>query len=150
MLAVLKEKLAHLSGPLGEVQVVQMDVRKLALGWQFDRVLLPFQSFGEITSPHEQQEGLSRIRQHVRDGGRFVCTLHNPHVRRATADGQLRLLGRCPMAEDQATLLLWALATYEATTRVVMGVQLYEEYDAAGVMRRKRLLDIRFALLDPD
>ncbi|MGZ3667083.1 MAG: hypothetical protein ACXVDA_21665, partial [Ktedonobacterales bacterium] len=106
--------------------------------------------FGEITSPKEQQQALSRIRQHMRDGGRFICTLHNPHVRRTTADGQLRLLGRFPMPEDQATLLLWGLASYDAATQVVTGVQLYEEYDGAGVMQRKRLLDMRFALLERD
>lgn len=150
MLAVLKEKLARQTGLLSEVQVIQMDVRQLALPQQFDLVLLPFQSFGEITSPVEQQQALSHIRRYVRDGGRFICTLHNPHVRRTTADGQLRLLGRFPMAEDRATLLLWGLASYDAATQVVEGVQLYEEYDGAGVMQRKRLLDMRFALLARD
>jgi SAM-dependent methyltransferase len=150
MLAILKEKLARLPELAGNVRVVQMDVRQLALGRQFDLVLLPFQSFGEIVSADDQQQALTRIRQHMKDGGQFICTAHNPHVRRKTLDGQFRLLGRFPLEEEQGTLLLWGLATCNPATQLVEGVQLYEAYDSVGLLQSKRLLEIRFVLLERD
>lgn len=149
MLAVLDEKLARRPELAGAVRVVRMDVRQLALNRQFDLVLLPFQSFGEIVAPADQREALARIRQHMKDGGQFICTLHNPHVRRKTIDGQLRLLGKFPLVKTGA-LLLWGLATHDPATQLVEGVQLYEEYDGMGLLQSKRLLEIRFALLERD
>jgi SAM-dependent methyltransferase len=150
MLAVLNEKLDRRPELRGKVYVVRMDVRQLALHRQFDLVLLPFQSFGEITSPDDQHQALTRIHQHMKDGGRFICTLHNPQLRRQTLDGQLRLLGKFPLAKKKGALLLWGLATYDPATQLVEGVQLYEEYDGVGLLQRTRLLEIRFVLLERD
>jgi SAM-dependent methyltransferase len=146
MLAVLREKLARVPVARDNVRVVQMDVRQLALNQRFDLVLVPFQSFAELVSPDDQREALARIYQHVCDGGRFICTLHNPPVRRQRADGQFRLLSRFPQPEG--TLLLWGLATYDTVTHLVEGMQFYEEYDAMGTLRRKSMLDVRFALIE--
>ncbi len=145
MLVRLREKLAERGH---SATIVHSDVRRLNLGKQFDLVIIPFHSFAELVSPDDQRDVLTRIHRHLRTGGRCICALHNPAVRRQTADGQLRLLGRFPPAGQQATLLVWGLATYDPATRVIAGAQFYEEYDADGMLRRKRLLDIRFALIE--
>jgi SAM-dependent methyltransferase len=150
MLARLREKLAEQPDLAASVQAVQQDVRTLDLARQFPLVLLPFQSFAELVTPEDQRRALARIYRHVSDGGRFICTLHNPALRRATLDGQLRLVGRFPHSEASGTLLLWSWATYSAETRLAEGIQLYEEYDAAATLQRKRMLPIRFALLERD
>jgi SAM-dependent methyltransferase len=147
MLARLREKLAARGL---SAEVVQMDVRRLDLGREFDLVLLPFQSFAELTSPADQRDVLARIYRHLRAGGRFICTLHNPRARRQSLDGQLRLVGKFPLANQRATLLVWTLAAYDVETRLVEGLQFYEEYTEAGLLERKRLLEIRFALLECD
>lgn len=147
MLARLHNKLAvkNLSA-----HVLQMDVRLLDLGSQFDLIILPFNSFGELTSQIDQLNVLTRIYEHLRPGGRFICTLHNPPIRRQSADGQLRLLGMFPLVERAATLLVWTLATYDSASHIVSGCQFYEEYTTDGVLERKRMLDMKFALLDRD
>jgi len=148
MLARLREKLAQRPGATGAISVIEMDVRRLALDRQFDLILLPFHSFAELTEPEEQQAALATVARLLRPGGRFICPLHNPPARRATLDGQLRLLGRFPLGAG--LLLVWSVASYDPVARLADGVQLYEEYDDAGVLLRKRQLPIRFSLLDHD
>lgn len=147
MLTRLREKLAARGL---SAHVVQMDVRQLDLGKRFDLVILPFNSFGELTALADQQAALTRIYDHLHPGGRFIATLHNPHVRRQSLDGQLRLVGKFPRTEQPGTLLVWAIATYDATSHLVQGSQFYEEYSDTGVLERKRMLDIAFALLARD
>lgn len=147
MLAVLREKLARRRLA---ATVVQSDVRALSLGRQFDLVIIPFHSFAELTSREDQRQVLARVRAHLRDGGRFICTLHNPRVRLGSVDGQLHLLGSCPLQDRPGRLLIWTLMRHQPDTRLVEGWQFYEEYDTEGVLQRKRLLETRFALIERD
>jgi len=95
----------------------------------------------------DQQKALQRIHAHLAKGGRFICTLHNPPVRMKGEDGRLRLYGEFPLPED-GTLLLWGLSQYVPGNLLVSGLQLYEEYDAGGIMRQKTMLDVRFRLVE--
>jgi SAM-dependent methyltransferase len=146
MLARLREKLGQHPTAARDITVIEADVRRLALNRQFELILLPFHSFSELTETADQQAMLATVAGLLRDGGRFICPLHNPPARRATLDGQLRLVGRFPLGAGQ--LLLWSVASYDPIAQVADGVQLYEEYDGAGLLLRKRLLPIRFSLLD--
>ncbi len=92
-----------------------------------------------------QQDNLDAAVQLLRDGGRFICPLHNPPIRRATLDGLPRLVGRFPLGAGQ--LHVWSVASYDPSTGIADGAQYYEEYDGGGTMLRKRQLPIRFALL---
>lgn len=146
MLARLREKLEQRPTAARNVTVLEADVRRLDLDRQFDVILLPFHSFSELTDEADQRMTLTAVARLLHDGGRFICPLHNPPVRRATLDGQLRLVGRFPHGEGQ--LHLWSVASYDPIAQLADGVQLYEEYDGAGTMLRKRQLPIRFALFD--
>jgi SAM-dependent methyltransferase len=143
MLARLRAKLAaeHLSA-----QVYEMDVRSLTLHKQFDLILLPFHSFGQLVSPADQHLALARIYQHLAWGGRFICTLHNPPQRMRTIDGQLRLVGTYPDAEQHTTLLFWSVSTYDPVTQQVQASQFYEHYDSRGILQEKSLLQLTFVL----
>jgi SAM-dependent methyltransferase len=146
MLARLREKLAERQEAARNITILQSDVRELALNRQFDHILLPFHSFSELTAEEDQRRVLATVARLLRAGGRFICPLHNPPVRRATLDGLPRLVGRFPLGAGQ--LHVWSVASYDSTTGLADGVQYYEEYDASGTMLRKRQLPIRFALLD--
>lgn len=146
MLAVLREKLAEHPDLATRVRIHQMDVRHLALDRQFDLALLPFQSFAELVVITDRQRALQGIHAHLRAGGRLICTLHNPAVRRASLDGQLRLVGQYPKPGRGGTLLVWALGSYDPATHLVDGMQFYEEYGADAILVRKRMLAMRFAL----
>jgi hypothetical protein len=110
--------------------------------------MLPFQSFAELPTPEAQRSALAAVAAHLRTGGRFIGTLHNPPVRSRTIDGPLRLLGTFPLADRDATLLLWSVQQRAPDSPIVQAAQLYELYDADGRLAEKRWLDVRFRLVE--
>jgi SAM-dependent methyltransferase len=144
MLQVLQRKLAArgLSAP-----VHAADVCTLELGQRFDLAFIPFHSLAELSDPADQQRALERIHAHLSPGGTFFCTLHNPRVRLRQVDGQLRLRAHVPLLERPGTLALWAVENVSADGSRVEGMQFFEEYDERGVMRAKRMVTIRFAVI---
>jgi ubiquinone/menaquinone biosynthesis C-methylase UbiE len=140
MLDVLRQKLVQrrLSA-----QVVAMDVCELDLGRRFDLIIIPFYSFSEITSPDDQRQALARIHRHLSPTGRFICTLGNL-ARARPADGQLRLFSKHPLPNGQGTLLYWLLAQVDPSDpHIVEHMEFFEEYDAAGILKSKRLLQVQ-------
>jgi SAM-dependent methyltransferase len=146
MLARLRAKLAA-SGLRADVY--EADVAALELPERrFALAILPFQSFGELVSVEDERSALRAVAAHLREGGRFICTLHNPAVRRRTVDGQLHLLGTVPIAGRTATLLLWSVQQPLPERGLVRAAQIYEVYDAEGRLEEKRWLDVRFRLVE--
>lgn len=146
MLAILRRKLAERGL---QTEVAQQDVTALDLPQRFALIILPFHSFSELLTVDDQRKALARIHAHLAVDGRFICTLHNPPVRMKGEDGRLRLYGEFPLPGDD-TLLLWGLSHYTPGNPLVTGLQLYEEYDADGIMRQKTMLDVRFRLVEKD
>lgn len=146
MLARLRAKLA---AEVLRAEVVEADVATLDLPRRdYALVLLPFQWFGELVSVEAQRDALERIAAHMAPGARFVCTLHNPAVRRRTIDGPLRLVGSFPVPEQDRTLLLWSVQVEDPREPVVGATQLYELYDPGGLLVEKCKLDVRFPLVE--
>jgi len=147
MLAGLRQKLQERGLA---ASVIEMDVRELALPGCFDLIFIPFHSFAELTAHEDQRRTLLRIRAQLAEGGRFICTMHNPPVRLRNVDGAVRLWGNFPLSEGRGKLLLWGAETHDADSGVVSGVQLFEIYDPEGVMEAKRMLELRFRLQGGD
>jgi len=93
MLDVLSRKLRE-RGLSAEVRCA--DVCRLEFHTSFRLAILPFQSFMEIVGEERQRQALSAVFACLAPGGRFICTFHNPAVRRTQADGVLRIVGRFP------------------------------------------------------
>lgn len=152
MLAVLGQKIRD-RGLAADLRV--MDVRALDLGKPFDLIFVPFHALSELLSVDDLRRALAGIFAHLKTGGRFICTLHNPRVRLKTVDDQLHLVGAFPSADlpaqvDGGRLLVWIFQRRATGSPLVEGWQLFEEYDGRGVMRSKRLLEIRFRLIERD
>ena len=101
MLEVLSRKLARRGL---RADVCCMDACRLELPADFELAILPFQSFMEIVGEDRQREALAAVSRCLAPGGRFLCTLHNPEVRRAQVDGALRVVGQFP--GDDGTLVV--------------------------------------------
>lgn len=142
MLAVLRRKLTErrLAGT-----IIEADITRLSLKDRYDLIFIPFNAFSEILERPHQAEALRRIRAHLTESGRFICTLHNPNVRRKSLDGALTVLGRFPVRSG-GVLIVRALMNYDASSRIAHGRQFYELYDERGGLSGKRELDIRFYL----
>ena len=145
MLAYLRQK-AYQQG--FSFNVVLADVAGLDLGKTFDLILLPFNSFAEITDPEAQRRALATVRQHLAPGGKFICTLHNPPARLQVVGQGLKLRGK--FKEPDRIILLWSEETYDEAAELVNGMQFVEVYDAAGLMVEKRFVEISFYLHQPD
>lgn len=142
MLARLEEKLRERGL---KAQTVQQDLRRLDLPEEFDLAIVPFHSFSELVSPEDQDLALRAIRRCLKAEGRLICTLQNPRVRAASADGTLRLNGAFPTADG--LFVVCGFETHDERTGVVDRVQFYEFFNASGELRAKRVLPMRFALI---
>jgi SAM-dependent methyltransferase len=143
MLAILRVKLDERGLHAG---LHQMDVRQFSLPKESELIFVGFHSFAEILDRTDQRQALERIYTHLAPGGRFICTLHNPAIRLKPVDGELHLWGRYQLEHVQGKLLLWGLQEYDPASRIVNGLQIYEEYDARGLMNSKRLAEFSFYL----
>lgn len=146
MLAVLRTKLSQKGL---NAAIHQMDIRALDLGEQFEQIILPFQAFPEITDIEDQQQTLRGIYKHLKPGGEFICTLHNPTARLKYVDNQLQLAARQEQ-DNGGNLLVWLLQKYDPITRLVEVLEFFEEYDSDGLLAAKRYSALQFHLLERD
>ncbi|MFZ7104714.1 MAG: class I SAM-dependent methyltransferase [Peptococcaceae bacterium] len=145
MLGILRKKL-ELQGL--SACVIHQDICKIDLNKQFDMIILPFHSFAELVNESDRVKALEVIYKHLAKNGRFLCPLHNPAVRLKTVTGQLHLLGSYPAEAGENALLVWSAESYNPHTRIVEGVQIYEEYDREGEMLARTMIGLKFCLLE--
>jgi SAM-dependent methyltransferase len=145
MLEILRKKLEQqgLSST-----VIHSDISKMDLNKQFGMIILPFHSFAELVNESVQIEALKVIYKHLAENGRFLCPLHNPVVRLKAITNQLHLLGVYPAEAGENTLLVWSAESYDPHTRIVEGVQIYEEYDSRGEMLARTMMKLKFCLFE--
>jgi SAM-dependent methyltransferase len=143
MLRILRTKLT--SAGLTTL-VIQMDAAKLNLPERYDLVFIPFNSFSEFCDPREQLAVLAGVRAHLQPSGIFICTLHNPAVRRKLIDGQTHVRGEYPLPDGTGTLRLSSREQIEPDHCTVTGEQIYEVRDHEGRPLQRIDLPLRFVL----
>lgn len=125
-------------------ELICADVCQLALDTRFQLALQPFQSFMEIVGETRQRQALSAVCACLAPNGRFICTMHNPVVRRLQVDGALRIVGRFPTRGGSLVV-----SGFETGGRpVVNRLQFFEFYDDDGSLRSKKLLPMEFELIE--
>jgi 16S rRNA G966 N2-methylase RsmD len=147
MLSVLRRK-AQSHG--SSAQVVCADVSDLPFSEPFDLILLPFQGFSELIREEQQRRALEAIAGCLSDRGTFVCTLHNPRVRRQAIDGSWHEVVRAAHPNGNGSLAVGIKADFDVVSRVVRGTQRIDEYDDAGRVARSRSLSLSFSLLEKE
>jgi SAM-dependent methyltransferase len=147
MLAFFKEKLQARGI---SIPIYEMDACHFSLPARYDLIIIPFNSFAEIRDPLEQEKSLRTIYAHLLEGGRLICTLHNPVVRLKSVDGQIHQRGIFPLPDPGGHLILSTVENYDPATRLVQGAQFYELYDADGLLQSKRFVQLVFYLHGKD
>lgn len=125
-------------------EVVCADVCQLSLPAAFELVILPFQAFMEIIGAENQCAALAAVFKCLAPGGRFICTLHNPAIRRKQVDGLLRLVGQFPTQSG----MLVVSGFEQGGNPVVTRQQFFEFFDSEGRLLEKRLLQMKFAFVE--
>jgi SAM-dependent methyltransferase len=129
-----------------DAELVCADVCQLELDTRFALALLPFQSFMEIVGEARQRLALAAISACLVPGGRFICTMHNPSVRRLQVDGVLRIVGRFPTKDDSVVV-----SGFETGGQpVVNRLQFFEFFGSDGNLVAKQLLPMEFELIEKD
>ncbi len=126
--------------------VVCMNLLDICYDSVFDLAILPFQSFMEIVGQENQLEVLLRTYRSLIRGGTFICTMHNPAVRKRSVDGVLRYVGH--FRTESGVLAVSGVET--GGNPVVERFQYFEMYDGAGVMQSKSLLRMEFEFIGKD
>lgn len=140
MLDVLSRKLT--SGGL-HADVRLADVRHLDLPPSFELAVLPFQAFMELVSEDDRRKTLGAVAAALLPGGRFICTLHNPELRRASVDGVVRAVGAYPV--DDGVLVVSGFE--QGGDPVVRRHQFFEHFGQDGRLIWKQLLAMEFTLV---
>ncbi|MFV0398063.1 MAG: class I SAM-dependent methyltransferase [Bacteroidales bacterium] len=130
-----------ISGTEYDVKLICADVTTLSLGTQFDCIILPFHSLQEIVSKESQLNAIKSIHRHLTNGGIFVCTLQNPRIRLADADGSIKSLGTFLIDEFRQMKLS---CSNKIENGIVTGFQLYEIYNQQKLLIERRVLDVCF------
>lgn len=143
MLAILRAKLAEkgLHAP-----VYEMDACRFTISERFDLIILPFNSFAEITDPPSQLAALAAARAHLGEHGRFICTFHNPAVRLKMVDGKTHPRGEYALPDAEGSLSLSSREVYDPDTRLVSGEQIYRIVSPQGDLISEWSVDILFHL----
>ena len=128
------------------VKILCQDVCELKLDETFDLVMIPFNSFTEITDKKKRQKAVKCIYEHLKTGGVFLCTLYNPEYRIKIADGNMKCLGKYKI-EDNKTLIVNYIFNYTAIDSLFYGTQYYEIYGADNKCIEKRFMDIQCTLI---
>jgi len=121
------------------------DVSELDIDGQFDLIMIPFNSFTEITDKAKQQRAIQRVYEHLAPGGVFFCTLYNPEYRKKAADGNMKYLGQNSIADNKTLIVTYH--NYQDGDEIICGTQFYEIYGPDHKLIEKRFMDIRFALM---
>lgn len=143
MLDILRRKLVARDL---DAEILCRNVCRLDLPSRYALALMPFQAFMEIVDEAEQRATLRSVFACLEPGGHFICTLHNPTVRRQQVDGTLRAVGAFPSYDG--TLVVSGAEV--GGDPIVVRSQFFESFGLDGGLRWKRLLPMRFAFIDPD
>ncbi len=146
MLARLRSKLEQNNLPC---PLYCQDIADLDLPERYDFIFIAFHSFSEIVDRQRQRRAFQRVHSHLAPVGRFICTLHNPPVRIPTMDGTFRPIGEFS-TEEGRRLTVTGRLTFDPSTEIASGEQVYEQFSSEGALIDRRVLAVRFRLSQRD
>lgn len=142
MLAILRRKLIQRNL---RAALLCADVCALPLECRYETVILPFNGFCELTSEQEQRYALRAVAAALADRGRFVCTTHNPRIRRRTLDGVWHEVGEFPRRSG-GVVRVFLKGSFDPTGGIVRGQERIEVVDESG-RASEILVPLRFSLV---
>ncbi len=143
MIDILQHKLHQMSL---QATVLCADVQHLEFKSAFNDAILPFHSFAELVGKDKQVNTLSSVHRALMPNGRFFCPLHNPKIRRQSADGTLRIAGA--FKSEQGHVLVSGFET--GGNPVVKRHQFIEVFDQNGHQIEKIFQPMEFELLEQE
>lgn len=141
LLAKLNEKVKKYNV---DTQIFNADIRELTLAKAYDLIIIGFNSLSEIIDEHDLESIFRALYNHLSIHGEFVFSLYNPDYRRKYINNALCLVNEYQHMEQK---VLFFISSKEDKNSIVDVTQLYEFYNAAGCLERKKLLKLKFRLI---
>lgn len=127
--------------------IVCADIRGLPLhADRYELVVIPFNSFAELTTHDDQSTALREIRDVLVPGGTLICTLHNPTIRARSLDGETRVLGTYELSSGRH-LEIRVCGSLDAATGLARSEQAFRIYGPRGQFEEERVQVVDFALI---
>ncbi|MEX0761351.1 MAG: class I SAM-dependent methyltransferase [Dehalococcoidia bacterium] len=141
------------AGPLpGDIELVQADMRRLALGGRtFPLVTIPARTLLLATTPEDQAAALRAAARHVAPGGRLAFNVFapDPEMLTDTSDEPFEM-GEAVNPETGRRCVLSAVNRFDTTAQTNHGLQIVEELDDDGAVVRSVTLDVLVRYLQLD
>jgi len=151
MLAKAREKLARAAPLPATVELVQADMRELALGdRRFPLVTIPARTLLLATTPDGQRRTLRRAAAHLSPGGTlaFNAFVPDPDMLAEASDTPF-LMGEATNPATGRHCLLHAHNRFDTASQTNRGAQIVEELDADGSVLQRVELDVHLRYLYP-
>ncbi|HHV55519.1 MAG TPA: class I SAM-dependent methyltransferase [Firmicutes bacterium] len=98
----------------GHVQFVAGDMRDFSLGRRFPLIIMPYRTFLHCLTQEEQLATLSRVREHLAPGGRFIFDFFLPDLQLiASEDSSYHFRGRYRHPRTGRMFLLWEATEFD-------------------------------------
>ena len=152
MLSIAKK---HISGLGAEtrkrIRLEHGDMRSFSLEQRFNLIMVPNRSFLHLLTPEDQRQALSRIHDHLTDGGRLVFNIFDPRLEWIVEDykfpeSPLRKHAEFVRPDTGNDVIVWATRDYEPAEQTVKEDFIFEEVDGAGksIARSYSSLTLRY------
>lgn len=141
MLAALRAKLSQEPPEVStRVQVIQADMRRLALGREFALALCPLNTFLHMTTQADQLAALGSAFRHLAPGGRLVVDVASPLALLLIPAGEtLSLQGELRDAATGRTVQKFTSMRFDHARQMQYLTLIYDEVGADGAVRRSTL-----------
>ena len=128
-----------------ESKTYRQNICALQLSDKYDSVIIACNSLSEIVGKENRRKVFCSVYDLLSKKGEFVITLHNPSVRRKTITGAITHVKTFKVENEQVS---FSMASNEDAENVVDVYQFYETYDKSGNLVNKKLINLKFELIN--
>lgn len=138
MLEVARRKIAALPDETRRrMQIVEGDMRTFSLERRFPLAIIPYRAFLHLMTADDQRRALTRIREHLTDGGRLVFNVFDPSIELIAAymrppRGTLNHLGSFTHPETGRRVMVSDTRRYDPLEQTLEEHRFFEEVDEEG------------------
>lgn len=135
LLQVARTKLAA-AGLLGQVELLEADIRQPLQPGAFGLALIGLNSFMHLTSTNDQLAALRQIHAVLRPDGLLALDLFNPDLRAIASYNNELVFDKVLVLEDGSLVHKFVTQQADPATQTITTQFIYDEQDATGLVRR--------------
>ncbi len=119
------------------IQIVEGDMRMFSLEQRFPLAIIPYRAFLHMMTPDDQRRALTRIREHLTDGGRLVFNVFDPSIELIAAymrplGSSLSHMGSFSHPETGRRVMVSGTRRYDPLEQTLEEHRFFEEVDDEG------------------